>query len=133
MRSNSTYFVEFNRKQHIMKREFSQRVQILILPTTTNLFKDILSSSEIIFDETIKQSPQGILYEQSLQVIIDQREIETLKPKIPYFKAIVKLDDGINIYTWGDKHLPVKITILPKIEKCSLDMSRVSTLPLINR
>lgn len=114
-----------------MKREFSQRIKILILPSATQSFKEVSSFSDIVFEQEVKSTSQGILYEQSLSVVVDKNESSLFMHHLPQFIAIVQLDDGTDTYTWGSESLPVKVTVLPKIEKCVLEMSRDAPMPLI--
>lgn len=114
-----------------MSRQFSNQVEIQVHDPLITNFKHYFTSSDVIFNETSEDTSQGVFYQQSLSVIIDRSDCPELLRRAPLCPMVVKLDDSSNIYTWGDSNNPVRCVITVHLQKCELQMSRNSTIPLL--
>lgn len=119
-----------------MNRELSQIVKIFF-PSAILYSGQSISSVETIanaslsFDEKPKSSAAGVLYEQSLKIIVDKQDSEVLDLLIPMSEVRVALSDGDKEYIWGDSDVPVIMIIIPSLTKYSLEFTRQSAYPLM--
>lgn len=114
-----------------MKREFSQHIQIMVPVSSGGIFVDLYTSDEVIFEEDAKLTSHGVIYEQSLEVVVDRSDCRILSAYASRFNALVKLNDGVDSYLWGSADIPVKVVIEPKLESCLILLSRDSIKALI--
>lgn len=118
-----------------MQKELSDSVKFKVLKKSVGVNEEpvvfaVSAFNSVILEEAAKKSAAGLLYQQSLTLIIT-REEATRMPTVPLsLKAIVELSDCDATYTWGTEDIPVDITITPRLEKVQFDMSCNSLRPL---
>lgn len=101
-------------------------------PISSNgTFVDLYTFHDVVFEEEAKVTSHGVVYEQSLEVVVDISDCRILSVYAPRFNALVKLNDGVDSYSWGSADIPVKVVITPKLESCLLQFSCDSTKALI--
>ena len=118
-----------------MRRELSDFVKIKVIKKLNGTEDDtveftVAASNSVAFEESPKKSTAGILYQQSLLLIITKEEAGKIPTLPTSLRAIVELSDGDASYVWGNAEIPVNITITPRLERVQFDMTCNSLHPL---
>ncbi len=90
----------------------------------------LTSNNSTIVSEKTSETKAGTLYDQSMRVVVDKEDYPELEGCIPSQQVVVSLSDCSRKYAWGNKDIPVTMTITPSLLKYQLEFKRQDISPL---
>lgn len=114
-----------------MKREYSHQIEILLLPSNSTAYLSAITYSDVVFEQNTKNGNQGVMYEQTLKVVISKNDYLSIFSNQVNSLALVSLYNNVEHSIWGTLEVPVKILATPKLDNYLLEMSCNSAVPLI--